>query len=53
MQSEFSTPRFVENKTEGDMHLVRLPKNKKFQFENKTDEILLAEQLLSDPVIFD
>ena len=53
LQSEFSTPRFVENKTEGDMHLVRLPKNKKFQFENKTDEILLAEQLLSDPVIFD
>ena len=53
LRSELSIPRFVENKTEGDMYLIRLPKNKKFQFENKKDEILLAEQLLSDPVIFD
>lgn len=53
LRSEFSTPRFVENKAEGDMYLTRLPKSKKFQFENKTDEILLAEQLLGEPVIFD
>lgn len=53
LKSNFSTPRFVENDTEGDMHLIVLPKNKEYQFKDKVEEIQLAQQLLCEPVVFD